>query len=72
MTNFMCMNSGGIYVNPLSLLSKGEKNHDVQKGGEASAKFLRMCCQQFQRGRLLSRIARCMVRVIIGLSLLST
>jgi len=45
----MYMDSGGVHDTPLYLLSKGEKRN----------KFLRKCCQQFQRGRLLSTVQQC-------------
>jgi len=47
--SIMYMELGGVHDTPLYLLSKGEKSN----------KFLRMCCQQFQRGRLLSMVKKC-------------
>ena len=52
------MDSGGVCGIPSYLFSKGKKSSDVHKG-EKSNKFLNMCCQQFQRGRLLSMIQQC-------------
>ena len=32
LTDFVCMDSGGVHGTPLYLLLKGEKNSDVRKG----------------------------------------
>ena len=53
--DFVCMDLGGFHDTPLYFLSKGEKNSDMHTG-EKSDKLLSMCCQQFQRGRLLSTL----------------
>jgi len=62
----MYMDSGGVHDTPLYLLSKGEKNSDLHKRES-------MCCQQFQRGRLLRTLQQdyhccqhdCSSRVVI-------
>jgi len=43
------MDSGGVHDTPLYLLSEGEMSNKV----------LSMCCQKFQRGRLLSTMQQC-------------
>lgn len=44
--SMLCMDWRGFYINPLLLLSKGKKRYNK----------IYMCSQQFQRGRLLSKV----------------